>query len=239
MALRFPLLMAAVGACLLACPAPADPEGGPPADAGPPEPTPDAGADAGSPDAGGEAPETAQERLARLLTGTFDSAAQAQQDPSYFAVSLKVCPIPLAAFGAHVLYVEQALVGSAPYRQRMYVIEPGADEAEAVSVVYELADPGSVVGLCDGTASGTVGLADPIARPGCEVRVTWDGTSFSGGTTGQGCSSDLNGASYATSEVVIHEAGVSSWDRGFDASGNQVWGAVDGPYRFDRTDPED
>jgi hypothetical protein len=27
---------------------------------------------------------------------------------------------------------------------------------------------------------------------------------------------------------------MESWDRGFDAWGNQVWGAAEGPYIFDK-----
>ena len=39
-------------------------------------------------------------------------------------------------------------------------------------------------------------------------------------------------AAYATSEVVIIPGRIESWDRGFDADGNQVWGAASGPYVF-------
>ena len=42
------------------------------------------------------------------------------------------------------------------------------------------------------------------------------------------------GASYATSEVELREERITSWDRGYDGEGLQVWGATEGPYRFDR-----
>jgi len=29
---------------------------------------------------------------------------------------------------------------------------------------------------------------------------------------------------------------MNTWDRGFDATGNQVWGAKDKPYQFRRID---
>jgi len=57
---------------------------------------------------------------------------------------------------------------------------------------------------------------------------------FEGGTIGNGCTSDLRGASYATSEVTLTPDKLISWDRGFDAEGNQVWGATRGGYVFDR-----
>jgi hypothetical protein len=45
----------------------------------------------------------------------------------------------------------------------------------------------------------------------------------------------LRGASYATSEVVITDEQLLSWDRGWDANGKQVWGAETGGYIFVKT----
>jgi hypothetical protein len=39
---------------------------------------------------------------------------------------------------------------------------------------------------------------------------------------------------YTTSEVTITNDTIASWDRGFDADGNQKWGAEAGPYIFRR-----
>jgi hypothetical protein len=49
------------------------------------------------------------------------------------------------------------------------------------------------------------------------------------------CKSSLHGVVYATSQVRITEAELYSWDRGFDAEGNQVWGAEGGSYVFRKT----
>ena len=77
------------------------------------------------------------------------------------------------------------------------------------------------------------------ARDGCEVFLTRDGDGpFVGGTVDRNCPSSLRGASYATTEVRITESGMVSWDQGFDANGNQVWGATAGGYVFDRIRPE-
>jgi hypothetical protein len=37
--------------------------------------------------------------------------------------------------------------------------------------------------------------------------------------------------------VVIDANGMTSWDRGFDAAGRQVWGSEAGGYRFERISP--
>jgi len=55
---------------------------------------------------------------------------------------------------------------------------------------------------------------------------------FEGSTRGDGCASSLAGASYATSEVVVTPGRLLSWDRGWDASGEQAWGATGGGYEF-------
>ena len=56
--------------------------------------------------------------------------------------------------------------------------------------------------------------------------------SYEGSTNGKDCQSDLRGAKYATSEVVISDEGIKSWDRGYDENDKQVWGAEKGGYVF-------
>ena len=58
------------------------------------------------------------------------------------------------------------------------------------------------------------------------------GDDYVGATQGQGCISTLRGAAYATSEVEISESVLVSWDRGWDNSGEQAWGATAGGYEF-------
>lgn len=176
------------------------------------------------------------DQLALYLTGRFDSEAQSQQDVSYYAIQLIMCPVDVPELGVRVLYVEQAQMAkpSQPYRQRLYVVEPGDAPDTAVSNIYELANPAAVVGLCDDPASLTLTADDATEKVGCAVLMQWKGDHFEGGTQGKDCASDLNGASYATSEVVLDETTLTSWDRGLDAQDEQVWGAVSGPYVFDR-----
>lgn len=205
----------------------------------------DSGADLGTPDEGvvdlgppdaGMAPESASARLFRYLEGRFDSADQSQQEPEYFDVQLYGCEVSAPELGERVLYIEQALRSNlaAPYRQRLYAVQAGADEAEAVSFVYELQDPGAQVGLCERSDRPVFTAADATIRAGCEVTLRWTGDRFEGGTTGQDCSSSINGATFATSEVVAYEDRIESWDRGYDLLGAQVWGAVSGAYDFVR-----
>lgn len=192
-------------------------------------------------DAAADAPGSgAAELLAAHLTGRFDSEAQSLSDPAYFAIQLVTCPISVPDLGERVLYVEQARLDSTdqPYRQRIYVIEPlDPHETKAVSNVFELVDPASAVGLCDDPSSLVLTADAAIERAGCAVEMEWLGDRFEGGTVGKDCESTLNGATYATSNVTLTQDTLTSWDQGWNAQDQQVWGATDGPYVFDRKTP--
>lgn len=202
--------------------------------------TPDAGMphDAGPPDSGIDPREAVADRLFQYLAGTFDSTAQAAADARYFEIQLKACAVDAPDIGERVLYVEQAVVSSAnrPYRQRIYVVEFGEGEQDGVSRVYTVANEASWIGACDEATPRTVTAAEITERSGCAVYLTWSeaDAQFAGSTRGNECSSNLQGATYATSEVVMTETEVRSWDRGYDDQDVQVWGAEAGPYIFVR-----
>jgi hypothetical protein len=208
-----------------------------------PAPMPaDASVRDGSADASSDAPDTAVEpvegRAFRWLLGRFDSRTQSLTNPQYFAIEVQACRVSAQALGARVLYLEQSRIGMAPYRQRVYVVEAeGTAGTEAVSRVFELNDPTRFVGACADPSNTTVSADDLIERAGCAVHLTWQNDRFTGTTRGRECESTLMGASYATSEVELRADGFTSWDRGFNTAGQQVWGATAGPYRFVRRTP--
>jgi hypothetical protein len=183
----------------------------------------------------------AADRLARYLTGAFDTTALAARDPDFEAVLFTACPVRAPELGPRALYVEQALVATPerPYRQRLYVIEPGPGPgAGARSRVFEFREPGAFVGLCArGAGAPAIAGGAVEEKPGCGVDLAWSGERFVGATAGTSCANARKGARYATSEVALDATTFSSWDRGFDADGRQVWGATSGPYVFVRKTP--
>ena len=133
------------------------------------------------------------------------------------------------------IYVEQALAGNLtePYRQRIYRLTQENDST-FLSTVYTIPDPLRFAGAFKNTD-----LLQPLApdslteRDGCAIVLNkYGGDMFVGSTAGLNCDSDLRGAAYATSIVIVSRDQIYSWDRGYNISGTQVWGAEKGGYIF-------
>lgn len=177
--------------------------------------------------------------LVKWLSGSFSSQRQSTVDTAYFNVDLHMNRIWNDRTDGVWMIVEQAMATSpqAPYRQRVYNIKR-VEENMIELVVYAWKDPKPVVGgWKDASLVGSLRPSDLTLRRGCEVYLQRDEFKFLGGTHGTACSSDIRGASYATSEVQIADKIIASWDRGYSAKGDQVWGAVKGPYYFLRQKP--
>jgi CpeT protein len=174
--------------------------------------------------------------LAGIMIGSYDSSEQEAADSSYYNISLHMYPIWMnSSPDVHWLYVEQALAANqeAPYRQRVYKLEK-VGEKTFRSSVYTLPDPEAMIGAWqDEKRFDSITPEDLEEREGCAVLLTRIAPGHYAGQTEIGtCISTLRGAAYATSEVDIQPGVILSWDRGFDADGNQVWGAEKGGYIF-------
>lgn len=171
-------------------------------------------------------------KLVNMMTGSFNSAKQASEDTSYYDITLHMYPIWQNRPGSW-LYVEQAVTAfqDKPYRQRIYKIEK--EGKGFVSKVYELDNPELFIGKWKET-SFFDDFSDSILskREGCDVHLLANPGGYAGSTKDDHCKSSLRGASYATSKVTITKSNIESWDQGFDANHNQVWGATKGAYIF-------
>ncbi len=179
--------------------------------------------------------------LRAYLCGSFSTAEQAAADPNNFH-DIRLCAVPIwvGRSDGPWLYIEQAAAESLgrPYRQRVYQLAK-RDDGRFESRVFEL--PGTPLQFAGGCAHpeklDAISPDELTPRGGCTVVLSRksDGC-FVGGTEGKGCASSLRGAKYASSVVTLTEAEVRSWDRGYNASDEQVWGATAGGYVFKRTD---
>lgn len=186
-----------------------------------------------------------------MVPGTYSNAQQARErdkdgKPIWMNVELHIVEFhPPAGVDTAVLaapysrwfYIEQAEVGmlDKPYRQHISALHATSDGGFATQVYTFTGDAYRFAGWWKHPESFTHHLTsqDLDAREGCEVvmRPTDDG-GFTGGTAGNGCPNTSRGAAYATSEATITPDEIRAWDRGYDASGRQVWGSRTGPYIF-------
>ncbi len=177
------------------------------------------------------------ERLVTMMQGSFSSEEQSANDSDYFDIRLEMKRIWPERTDAKWLYVEQAVASmkEKPYRQRVYKIT-NTNEGRFESAVFTMKDPLRFAGEWkkDNPLPGLTPDSLEV-REGCSVYLTlMNNGSYEGSTNGKDCQSDLRGAKYATSEVVISDEGIKSWDRGYDENDKQVWGAEKGGYVFKR-----
>lgn len=175
------------------------------------------------------------EELFAMMHGSFNSEQQANADSTYYNISLHMYPVwPGDGF---YLYVEQALneMQDKPYRQRIYELTQLNDSVIS-SAVYTIPNDSLWIGKWrTPQAFDSISSTDLIAREGCAVLMVRKGDNhYKGATHENACKSSLRGASYATSIVEITTDKIESWDQGFNAEDEQVWGAEKGGYIFDR-----
>ena len=176
--------------------------------------------------------------LAAWMTGSFSSEKQSKAGRDYLDIRLEMVPIWTDRDDGPWLYVEQAAATNLeqPYRQRVYQLSANEDGAFE-SKIFTLPEPLRFAGAWRRpSAFAELEPADLFLRLGCEVVLRFNEDRFVGKTVGNGCSSELRGARYATSEVGVSASALISWDRGYDENDKQVWGAEMGPYLFARVD---
>ena len=184
-------------------------------------------------------PDDHLQQLVEWMQGSFSSQVQSEQHSDYYDIRLQAVKIWPQRKDGHWLYVEQAAADylDKPYRQRIYHVYQYSDQPlRFASAVYEMEAAQDYVGAFgDPQRFDQLQPQALIERIGCTVilELQADG-SFFGSTPEKACLSDHRGAAYATSVVRIDGRSIESWDQGFNAADEQVWGAKAGGYIFIR-----
>ncbi len=173
--------------------------------------------------------------LRQRMSGMFSSEGQATGDTNFFNIRLVMKQMWTERKDGNWIYVEQASAKKLdkPYRQRVYHVYK-QDKKTVISQVYEMNSPLRFAGEWQ-KLSPLQGLTPDslISREGCAISLHRNKKGlYYGSTPGKECLSSLRGSTYATSEVVIFDDRILSWDRGFGADDKQVWGSEKGSYIF-------
>jgi hypothetical protein len=169
------------------------------------------------------------------MAGTFSSYDQHINDTAnYYHIKLDIIPIWEDRTDGYWFYVEQALAGyeDKPYRQRVYHLWENR-WGEYVSSIYLFPEPKRYAQKSQ-EFEEDFSVKDITLKDGCDVILNfdYDQSCYVGGTKIGTCTSKRSGSTYATAEVKIYKNELYSWDRGFDANNEYVWGAEKSGYVF-------
>jgi CpeT protein len=177
----------------------------------------------------------AMTELLSSMQGVYTSEKQSKLDKSFYNITLRMTPIWKNK--GHYLAVEQALSDKLdkPYRIRVYQIIQ-ISTTEFVTNIYMVKREKKWIGKWK-TPKGFDSFNDKdlIIKEGCDILLVRTAPNkFIGKTAEKTCSSELKGATYATTKMNVYQNKIVSWDQGFNAKGKQVWGATKGGYVFDK-----
>ena len=178
--------------------------------------------------------------VASHLIGVMDTSTQAAANADLPHVRITSCQVWLEE-GADLntshslfLYQEQALAKNLnqPYRQRFLRLAPSLNGKTVESKSFVPNNPEQWIGLCNQSASTRLIRYDGMSDRQCSVFLVPREDDYMGKTQPGGCATNLRGAAIITNTIILHSEGMDTWDRGFDAQGNQVWGANNEAYQF-------
>lgn len=176
----------------------------------------------------------ALEQLATTMAGSYTSAAQAKADTNYFEIELEMVRIWPKRRDGVWFYVEQATAESKgkPYRQRVYHLQQ-LDDSTFTSSILSIKGGATWYGAyADPVKLAALPADSLVAMDGCAITLHRRGSTYVGSTHERDCPNQRSAATYATSEVTLLPDRMISWDRGYNAQGEQVWGAEKGGYVF-------
>ncbi|WP_298543218.1 chromophore lyase CpcT/CpeT [uncultured Aquimarina sp.] len=175
--------------------------------------------------------------LTGILSGKFSSKKQAKEESGYSAVCLINIPIwddrPGYWFYQE-LYDEKN--STSIYNQRIINFKK-LDSLTISSVNYSIPDQKRYAnGWKDISIFDHLTIDSLKIRDGCDVYFKKKTSTIYHGKTKKGtCSSSFSSKiSYTTSNIVISKNKITSWDRGYNTQGKQIWGKIQGPYKFIR-----
>ena len=176
-----------------------------------------------------------RDEVVKRLSGVMVATVVREGKPTV-KVEMTTCPVQVSPTTDSVfLYQEQGLVGrlDKPYRQRFLEIvsEQINDKDVVFSHSYKPENLEAWVNYCQ-QASETTIPRSTLGNLVCSVTLQPYLNLYVGRTPPEGCAANVRGAVKVTNRIFLTEDGMETWDRGYNAQGDRVWGAEDEAYRF-------
>jgi hypothetical protein len=173
--------------------------------------------------------------VANHLIGVMDTTQQAQTNPRIAKVQMTTCEVKFYPAKDYIyLYQEQAIMDklNQPYRQRILVIKPSADNLSVESKAYKLNNAANFINFCNKNLTERSLSESDLGDAVCSVFLQPIAGGYQGETPPQGCPTNARGAVKITNTIILSPDGMDTSDRGYDSTGRQVWGARDNFYQF-------
>ncbi|MBQ4821420.1 chromophore lyase CpcT/CpeT [Aquimarina sp. MMG016] len=171
-----------------------------------------------------------------LLSGSFSSKEQSEKEVGYADSNLINTPIWEDSKN-YWLYSEihNAKNPSLIYIQRILNIQR-MDSVTFISTAYTIPDQKKYAhGWKDPNLFNEIALDSLQKREGCDIYYKKKTSSiYVGKTNNVSCLSTLKNIAYTKSNIVLSRDQLSVWDKGYDVDGKQVWGKIQGPYKYKR-----
>jgi len=171
----------------------------------------------------------------KLLSGKFSSKQQSETESGYSAIGLVNKPIWKDRSGYwfyQELYNEEN--STSIYNQRILNIRR-VDSVTLSSTSYVIPNQKKYINAWKDVSIFNILNIDSLhIREGCDVYFKKKtSTIYQGKTKKETCTSSFSKKiSYTTGNIIISRKKITSWDRGYDSNGKQVWGKIQGPYKF-------
>lgn len=171
-------------------------------------------------------------QLLSWMCGSFSSHNHADTTVNQYIVDVSLHMAQIwadrnAGENIYWLYVEQAYASSpnSPYRQRIYKVKLDVS-GDIYDEIYTIPSPSTYLhGYNNPSIFNALTESNLTIKDGCDVAFTYNNSAqyFVGETTGHSCMANgVPGVSYITSNATIHSSYMTSWDKGYSASGAWV-----------------
>ncbi|WP_103070977.1 chromophore lyase CpcT/CpeT [Aquimarina sediminis] len=175
-------------------------------------------------------------KLVVLLVGSFSNKEQAENDSSFASLHMTNTRIWEERIGYWVYSeVSDANKDHYIYSQRIINYER-LDSSTLKGTSYEI--PNIEEYNTDQKKSTFLSNLTPDSleiRAGCQVYFKKKTSTIYSGKTNKGsCTNALDYIDYTTSTYVISKDNISIWTKGYNNNRKQVWGKINGPYKYKR-----
>ncbi|WP_028109474.1 chromophore lyase CpcT/CpeT [Ferrimonas futtsuensis] len=179
----------------------------------------------------------AKEQLAQWMNGNYSSKTQSKELLNYFDLNLHIVPIWTERSDGPWLYSEHASSKrpERPFRQRVLRLE--TTPSGVLIHLFELPTPRHFAGAWHSqTPLESLSPEQLLPKPGCNVELVYDPNTqgYKGRTGADSCTNRMYGASYSQTDLEIYPDRIIRWTKGYDDNGQQLWGAAQGGYRFEK-----